>query len=330
MPLEVIEDELDVFINEVIERTKLLRHYDKEKYGENPKVNLIGHSMGGMVITGYLNRKGTQAPVNKVVTLATPFRGSFEAVLKISTGTANLGTTSQGSRERESARITPALYYLLPSFKSGITVAPGVPDSLYDPGAWQPTIIDSIKEFIRLKGLPSRVISPLDIFSGLLERAKKHSQMIEQFTLEQAGLDSKRWLAVVGVNSETRVKLNIIKRNGKVDFDIKSADRMNKWEDDDQTLRRLTGDGTVPYEGAVPPFLKEENLVCVTPQDYGYWEVQDRAVSKLAGFHGILPNMNMLHRLIVRFLKEKDDKRGNTWGQKAPGVVTWDPPLKLQ
>jgi hypothetical protein len=264
------------------------------------------------------------------VTLATPFRGSFEAVLKISTGTANLGTTNPGSRERESARITPALYYLLPSFKSGITVVPGIPDSLFDPGAWQSTIIESIKEFIRLKGLPSKDIGPLDIFSGLLERAKKHSQMVEQFTLEQAGLDSKRWLAVVGVNSNTRVKLNIIKRNGKVDFDIKSGDRMNKWEEDDQTLQRLTGDGTVPYEGAVPPFLKEENLVCVTPQDYGYWEVQDMTISKLAGFHGILPNMNMLHRLIVRFLKEREDKRGNTWGQKAPGVITWNPPLKFQ
>jgi hypothetical protein len=94
-------------------------------------------------------------------------------------------------------------------------------------------------------------------------------------------------------------------------------------------LRNLTGDGTVPYEGAIPPFLKEENLIYVTPEDYGYWEVQDRAVSALSGFHGILPNMNMIHRLIVRFLKDKKDERKSTWGQKAPGVSNWNPPLAL-
>ncbi len=73
-----------------------------------------------------------------------------------------------------------------------------------------------------------------------------------------------------------------------------------------------------------------ENLICVTPDDYGYWELGDKTISKLAGFHGILPNMNMLHRLMVRFLKNLEDTRANTWGRKAPGVTDWDPPLKLR
>ncbi len=49
----------------------------------------------------------------------------------------------------------------------------------------------------------------------------------------------------------------------------------------------------------------------------------------MAGFHGILPNMNMLHRLIVRFLKNEADNRKSTWGEKAPGVKEWNPPVKL-
>jgi pimeloyl-ACP methyl ester carboxylesterase len=332
MPLETAEAELDAFIDEVIERTKLLRHYHNNGYGKNPRVNLIGHSMGGLVITGYLAKKGKMAPVNKVVTLATPFRGSFEAVMKIATGTANLGTSTPSSRERETARITPALYYLLPMFRNGITIDPGVPDSLFDQGSWQPSIIESIGEFIRLKGLPSADISKeaSELFKSLLLMAEVHGKMINDFTLAHAGLDEKRWMAVIGVNSETRVKLTIIKKDSKVDFKIASGDRDNQWKSPNQALRRLTGDGTVPYEGAIPPFLKEENLICVTPEDYGYWEVQDKALSSVAGFHGILPNMNMLHRLIVRFLKDMDDERGNTWGQKAPGVDKWNPPLKLK
>jgi hypothetical protein len=91
----------------------------------------------------------------------------------------------------------------------------------------------------------------------------------------------------------------------------------------------MTGDGTVPFEGAIPKFLGEENIVCVTPDDYGYWEIEDKALTKIGGFHGILPNMNMVHRLIVRFFTGKPDKHENTWGRRIPGVTNWQPPLKL-
>ncbi|MCU0363989.1 MAG: alpha/beta hydrolase [Bacteroidales bacterium] len=332
MPLEKTEAELGIFVKEVIERTKLLRHYHENGYGDKPRVNLIGHSMGGLVITGYLALAGKAAPVNKVVTLATPFRGSLEAVMKLATGSADIGASSSASRERETARITPALYYLLPGFKNGITFAPGIPDSLFDTGAWQPSIVQSIGEFIRLKGLPTTDIAKDagELFRTLLVQAETHSKTVGRFRLEDAGLDSSRWMAIVGVNAKTRVRLNVIMRGKTVDLDILSGDRDNQWENADPAMRRFTGDGTVPYEGAIPSFLEEENLVCVTPQDYGYWETADRALSAVGGFHGILPNMNMIHRLIVRYFKDKDDKRGNTWGHKAPVDVHWDPPMRLK
>ena len=92
----------------------------------------------------------------------------------------------------------------------------------------------------------------------------------------------------------------------------------------------MTGDGTVPSEGAVPLFLKEENLVCATPDDDGYWEIQDKAFSKLAGFHGIVPNMDRIHRLLVRFFTGRPDAQGNTWGCRVPRVQTWKPPVKMR
>ena len=101
-PLDLVEEQLAAFVWEVIERTQLLKYYYDASYGVAPKVNLVGHSMGGLIITGYLEKYGAKAPVAKVVTLATPFRGSYEAVIKLSTGTANLGTSEPSSRERES------------------------------------------------------------------------------------------------------------------------------------------------------------------------------------------------------------------------------------
>jgi pimeloyl-ACP methyl ester carboxylesterase len=156
MPLNMVEKSLAEFVDEVIGRTKLSRHCAAEGYADKPKVNLIGHSMGGLIITGYLQSARHGAPFNKVVTLATPFQGSFEAVIKIITGTANLGTAPPSSREREAARLTPSLYQLLPSFSNGLVIENNiVPPTLFNPQAWQVSVTDTIGEFIRLHGLPT-------------------------------------------------------------------------------------------------------------------------------------------------------------------------------
>lgn len=335
MPLDIIERKLADFVMEVIERTKLLKHYHRDQYHDNPKVNLVGHSMGGLVITGYLEREGSKAPVHKVVTLATPFQGSFEAVIKVATGTADLGTATSSSRERESARLTPALYHLIPNFTNGIKVSgPTLPSTLFDHKAWQPSVIASIAEYIRKKGLPSpknKTEEARELFIFLLNQAKAHRDRIDGFSLTRAKMNARDWLAVVGVGAKTRVRLRIVKRGNRPDFDLSGEDRMDDWTEKDPRQKRLTGDGTVPYEGAVPKFLAENNLVLVTPDDYGYWELQDRGLTMAAGFHGILPNMNMLHRLIVRFFTGRPDKRKNTWGRPAPGVgeKEWTPPLAI-
>jgi triacylglycerol esterase/lipase EstA (alpha/beta hydrolase family) len=78
-PLDETESQLASFIDEVVERTRLMRHYVKAGYEAAPKVNLVGHSMGGLVIAGALERLGRRARVAKVATLATPFCGSFES-----------------------------------------------------------------------------------------------------------------------------------------------------------------------------------------------------------------------------------------------------------
>lgn len=337
-PLAVTQRLLSDFIDEVIARTRLLRHYDQAGYAANPKVNLVGHSMGGLIITGYLQQKGPHHPVHKVVTLATPYQGSYEAVIKVATGTANLGTSPPSSKEREAARLTPALYHLLPSFSGAVSISPpgSLPStSLFDPALWQPSILQTIGEFIRLHGLGHQppVTQALSVFSEMLATAAAHRTQTDNFTLTGTGLTEKDWLCVVGVDAETRVALQIEVSGTEPGFKFHSDDRDNKWQDGQTVEQRWrTGDGTVPFAGAVPLFLKLQNLVCVTPDDFGYWEIQDRALVALSGFHGLLPAMDMIHRLIVRHLTGRLDTHGNTWGRPAPGVTkaTWEPPLTLK
>ena len=342
--LDETEKELDAFIDEVIERTKLLRHYHREKDGDAPKVNLVGHSMGGLVIAGYIERFGGRK-LGKVVSLASPFRGSFEAIVKMATGTGNWGGSVPKSRERKAARLTPALYHLLPNFDTGIKLdqKSSLPTDIFKRALWQRSIINTVVEYVKKYGVKQRSsrvarADGIAMFETLLADAKAHRSRLERLDLEAKNIDPSCWLCVIGVGAETRVRMRVKNTQSGPQFLLTSKDRMDEWDpspkedSEEETARQLTGDGTVHFAGARPNFLLPENLVCVSPDDFGTWEGIDRATTSLAGFHGILPNMNMLHRMIVRFFRDEPDRRQNTWGRPAPGVPIndWKPPLKLR
>ncbi len=339
-PLADIEQQLADFIDEVIERTRLMRHFVADGYGpQRPaRVSLIGHSMGGLIIAGYLERKGKKSKVGKVVTLASPFRGSLEAVLKIATGLAYLGGEDSASREREAARLTPALYHLLPSFEDCLEPA-GY--SLFDPAAWQPAVIETLAGFVRLHAVhpPVDDAAALEqasaLFRALLSQAADHRKRLEDFRLAHAGLTTKDWLCVVGMHSSTRLRLPLaFDEQGKPRFVVDRTTRLDLWGQAERPRAEWaqSGDGTVPYAGARASFIPLDSVVCVTPDDFGYWEVRDRLYSGIAGFHAMICNMDMLHRLIVRHLTGRPDTYGNTWGRRPPDLpdgAPWNPPAPL-
>lgn len=226
-PLEDTEHQLIAFMGEVVERTQLTRHYAANGYAERGKVNLLGHSMGGLVIAGALQRLGANTPVDKVVTLATPYQGSFEAVIKIITGTANLGTSPPSSREREAARVTPSLYYLLPTVAEGIALDDEHLPDLFDPALWQQSILDTISNYIASKGLPTEDPDQRadEIFRGFLYQSRTHRNRLNSFRLDDVGLSSNDWLCVAGVNAVTRVRLRIESEGPR--FKLSSSDRAN-------------------------------------------------------------------------------------------------------
>ncbi len=335
-PLDLVERQLERFVDEVIARTSLMRHYHRAGYPDQARVNLVGHSMGGLIIAGYLERNGSSAPVDKVATLGTPFRGSFEAPLKIITGTASLGGDDEsGSREREAARLTPSLYHLLPSFPEAIeTNHADIPADLYDVDAWQPGVFATLAEFIRLHGLRGRANQgkrrqwAQELLAEMLTLARAHRQRIESFRLDQADMRPEQWLCMIGVDATTRVRLKVERSERHPVFNLTGKDRQNRWGDDDLDAWQLSGDGTVPYRGAEPAFLERHQLVCLRPNDFGYWEVRDRLLTRKAGFHGMLPNLNLAHRLIISHFSGQPVR--GTWSRPAPGIEKdeWQSPIR--
>ena len=327
-PLEITQELLAEFIDEVIGRTKLLRYYHEAGYGGPKfpaKVNLAAHSVGGLMVAGYLQKYG-QAKVHRIATVGAPLRGSLEAVAKTAVGVGALGTAPGSSRERETARVTPALYYLLPSFAGAVIADPGLSDDLFLPGTWQPGVLQTLAEFIRLYGIdpanPQQ--QALALLTSILDSAWRHRTRVERLKL----VDSKDWLCIVGVDTKTRVAMRIARdAGGNPRFGLADTDVRNEWSNPDPKLRLFTGDNTVPYSGARAKFIPTDQIVCVTPDDFSFWEFKDRILENF-GLHSSLPNMNLVQRLVVSHFKERP--QGEIWGHPAPELEPgqpWDPPL---
>ena len=335
-PLGVTAHRLSAFIEEVIGRTSLLRHYHRAGYHRNAAVDVVAHSMGGLVLAGYLANAGAQARIGRVVTIGTPFRGSVEAPIRAVTGTADLGEAQPPHpRDRFGARLTPALYHLLPDFDGAVRAAHGLTPDLFQAEAWQPSVPDSIGEAAARYGsspVPTRAArrcAGRRILQGMLDDAGAYRRRTRGLDLAACALGENRWLCLVGVDAETRVALPIRSERGRPVFHLRSSDRANDWDHADDAQRVRTGDGTVPFLGALPDFLPLRRIVCLRPRDFGYWELRDRVLGRIAGFHGVLPAMNLVHRLAAAFLLDQPRRRG-IGGWRPPGVshAQWNPPIE--
>ena len=326
-PLAVTQAALSAFVTEVIERTSLLRHYHADGYtAATGKVNLVGHSMGGLIIAGYVQARGL-ARVDKVATIASPFRGSIESIAKTTLGSSGFSSTSGSSREREAARVTPALYHLLPSYTGAVTPAKR---DVYDPANWQRGIKQTLAAFIDQHSVRPTQTDPVKraaetlalaetLLDDILTEAWDHREKLESLVLP----DSKRWLSIVGVGAATRldVKLTIDPAHGPL-FELPAE--VNSWKPKSPSVR--TGDNTVPYAGARCAFIPPEQVVCLCPDDFGFWELGGKLLNEL-GFHSALPSMNVAIRLTISHLRGRP--QGDIWGRPVPdlGSKKWDPPI---
>ena len=309
-------DQLSIFLQEVVERTRLMPQYR----GHDFKIDLVGHSMGGMIIADYLSRYGSSGLIGKVVSLGTPFNGAIDAVLKIISGQGQLTGENPRDREREASRTIPSLYQLLPSFPKAVISSGGAPTNLFDVGTWQGSVLQSLARYCTLH---QTEIAAENLLNQYLTAAKDVHDRIASLDLNaclEKGADD--WLAIVGIGDETQVNIANKPADGGFRFEIQ--DDKNEWPKNRETEK--TGDGTVPYLGALPPFMNKEKIICVCPEDLSRWEVKDTILVKTMGLHPFLPVINLVQRLTVKFLKESFG--GKVWAWRPPGVemANWDTP----
>ena len=320
-PLDVTARMLQEFILEVIQRTELMPAYRKSK----PQVNLVGHSMGGLVIAGALtlppkHGKEVATRVDKIATIGTPWRGSCDAITKLVAGSGTLGNRSQASRERRMARLTPSLYYLLPNYENAVR---GISD-VFNGDDWQESVPRTIGEAIaHTEGDEDKAV----ILAKGKERLRQYLKNAREYrkTIDEWKVDENKILVVAGIGEYTLTSVRVIKE--KNDANNSRFAFLGKNE------RIGDGDGTVPSKSSIPPFVDQIKppVVCVSPEDFGIHEVRDRGLVMITGFHEFMPRMNLVIRLLVRFFSgNQNDIHNNTWGRRHPEAEDWNLPFRLE
>lgn len=325
MDVRLTAARLAAFVDEVLGRTRLLRHYGN---ADGLAVDLVGHSMGGLVICEYLAQAGRRAKVGKVATIGTPWLGSVEAIVKIATGMTLLTGSEPKERERETARILPAIYQLFPSWPGAVVDAEGRDVDVFDPANMQASVIDSLTEFVRLYAVGVRAAErrneALRILGDMLSRARAHRRTVTGFRTSGSPPRQVDWLVIAGLGQRTRLSVTVDGAHGGPRFVLDDSQFIDEYSPEAPESRR-TGDGTVPLPAALPPFLPESNVVCVAPDDLNFFELGDRLLVDIGGMHGLLPRINLVQRLVTKHLLPR--YRGEVWGRRVPGAAAWTPPI---
>jgi pimeloyl-ACP methyl ester carboxylesterase len=107
-----------------------------------PTVDIVAHSMGGLVSTIYLHNFDGIKRVNKIIFLGTPFLGSMNAFATLSDGWGSFQNMIAGGIDtiRNTAFSLPAIYELLPNYENCCRIGTRTdytPVDPTDPAVWR-------------------------------------------------------------------------------------------------------------------------------------------------------------------------------------------------
>jgi pimeloyl-ACP methyl ester carboxylesterase len=331
----VVADRLCDFVREVIDRTNLLKSYAKEKA---TTVDVVGHSMGGLIIASALAKgcKGAHGNplVRRVVTIGTPFQGAVDAVIKLATGEGSMVGSPQHS-ERLAARMTPAIYHLLPYFEGALAGHSG--KAIFNDSNWQESIVESIADFIRTHSTDPRNSTAEQRMESarryLRERLADGRSFLRSVNLKDprtALAEPGQWLLIVGLDERTAHRVRLA-NDGRFAFDVEP--REYRGEDgvpaEIDARRGNLGDGTVPLRGAVPEWADPSSVVGVAERDFGGFlgVGENLPFRKGMTLHAALPLMNLVQRWTISFLR--GERWGDLWGRPLPGapIQDWQSPV---
>jgi hypothetical protein len=140
------------------------------------KIDIVAHSMGGLISAIYLQSPSAQTRVNKIIFLGTPFLGSMNALGTLSNGYGGFQNAIAGGLDviRRTALSFPALIELLPSYDACCRIGTAAQYEGVDPM--------SIKTWQENHWLPKEYLSGprLEAFERNLERSRVVHEIVKK------------------------------------------------------------------------------------------------------------------------------------------------------
>ena len=276
--------ELGRFVERVLHIASV---HERKKAARAPKkVNLIGHSMGGLVIKWYvtrvLNAQQAGRMIDKVITIATPYRGSLKAVEALLPGARNLFGVENQKSMRHSARTMPGIYQLLPSWPEAVVSSEtGRNLPIFKSENWQTSLVKALrKRFDKT------------FFPRMLADAKAFTTAVSQPWSEAL---RRRIFVVCGVETDTwwQVPVETTKGN-RFRFDDARYERPRIAGD----KRAVGGDGTLHNVSSERPELPGK-----APGKHCLWDKKRRIRDILGGHHANMPNHGRVQDWILSLLE---------------------------
>lgn len=233
------------------------------------QVVLVGHSMGGLVIKWCAIRILPYRKIAKIITIATPHRGSLKAVEALLPGARNLFGVELRKSMRHSARTLPGIYQLLPSWNRAVVTKAGEKCNIFKPECWQKSLVEEMK---------TRYGS--DFFPGMLRNASAFSAVIRRPWPEPL---RRKFYYAYGVGSDTWVQVSVDTDDDNF-FDFKKAES------------NPLGDGTVHKDSSICREISSHRSRTHIDERY---TIRDA----LIGQHANMPNHDKLQDWVLGILK---------------------------
>jgi len=163
LPNEINADKLNIFINFIIEKSKVLKKNNVDKIEEITHIDIVTHSMGNFPARFYVKKYGFDK-INKIIFVAPPFLGAADTISALTVGQ---GLFFNHEEIRKMARTFPALFEFLPRYNhASVEKKSNQPLNIFDIDNWQKNLVTkgrgkkdvSIEKFItNLKSVNERL-----------------------------------------------------------------------------------------------------------------------------------------------------------------------------
>ncbi|MBN1102109.1 MAG: alpha/beta hydrolase [Deltaproteobacteria bacterium] len=276
-PIALNARRLSQFVDLILAKTNAHPIY-KDGGFRVKKVNIVAHSMGGCIAKHYATNLGAYDKVQKLVMLASPLRGSLDALKTLVMGETWFFDWFIRKGLRKLARTLPGVYDLLPfdgySSQTGKIKWPKAaltrddePLDIFDASQWQANVVSQISAKVLKRHLGNTF--------AYYEKAADFPDPFREDVL-----------MVYGKGENTFRHVTARGNGGSVELDFPTGDESP-----------AIGDGVVP---AVSTLTEGIHCVEVTKKKVGDWELD---LGKVAGFHASFCAYDLIQDLVISFLQ---------------------------